>query len=347
MSVNKIKGLDGVRALSVSLVVLTHLGILQRLPDRVYETFQGTTGVITFFSLSGFLITHLLIREYEKTDFVSLKNFYIRRTLRIVPLYLTVILLIAAINVFTFVAKRSAIAFALIYATNFVDKGHYSTLLGHTWSIAVEEHFYLVWPFIFSLFIKGNWKIASIVLAVTAAFALLSANILYSISYLNDNFFLDRWTFVAAGPIAMGALVAVFVTTRKFNKMKTAISKPVMLAAALAILCHSLAFPNLPFHLLDFLRGIGAALTIGWLFLNQHSWAVKFLEFRPLRYVGVISYGVYIWQGFFLATGPERVPGQFWPPGPLIGLSLLAVVAPLSFHFFEQPILRLKRRYER
>jgi len=342
----KIKGLDGTRAISVGLVVLTHIGALQNLPPRIYQTLQGTTGVIIFFALSGFLITHLLIREHQRFAFISLTKFYIRRTLRIVPLYLTVIFLTAAINQISYVAKKTAIVFALIYATNFIDKSHYSGMLGHTWSIAVEEHFYLIWPAALALWIKGNWRLAAIVLSAFSFLSLIAANLLFHSTYLSTNFFVDRWTFVAAAPIAMGALIAIIVTTEFAEALRDALASRVTFAGALALICHSLIFPDPPLHLGDFLRGAGAAIVIGWLFLNQQSAVVRWLEFAPLRYIGLISYGIYMWQGFFLATGPERAPGQLWPPSPWIGIALLSVVAPLSFSFFEQPILRIKKRFE-
>jgi peptidoglycan/LPS O-acetylase OafA/YrhL len=95
----------------------------------------------------------------------------------------------------------------------------------------------------------------------------------------------------------------------------------------------------------DQLRALGIALMIGSIYLNQRALLVGILELRPLSYLGKISYGIYMWQGFFLATGPSREAGQTWPPNPLVGLAMLCVVAPLSYHFFENPFLRLKQRF--
>jgi hypothetical protein len=72
---------------------------------------------------------------------------------------------------------------------------------------------------------------------------------------------------------------------------------------------------------------------------------VKLLEVRPLKYIGVISYGIYMYQGLFLSTGPNRNPEQTWPPSQEIGFVLLLLSAPLSYHYFEKPFLRLKDRY--
>jgi peptidoglycan/LPS O-acetylase OafA/YrhL len=103
-------------------------------------------------------------------------------------------------------------------------------------------------------------------------------------------------------------------------------------------------FSYLPWQLDYYFQSAGAALLIMWVYVNQSSRVVAILELSLLNYIGIISYGVYMWQGFFLSTGPDRAAGQIWPPAPLIGLAGLCVVAPLSFHFFEKPFLDLKSR---
>ena len=90
---------------------------------------------------------------------------------------------------------------------------------------------------------------------------------------------------------------------------------------------------------------IGIAIAISWLYFNQVSRLVNLLEMRPLKYIGVISYGIYMYQRLFLSTGPYRSVTQTWPPSQEIGLLLLLLSAPLSYHYFEKPFLRLKERY--
>jgi len=96
-----------------------------------------------------------------------------------------------------------------------------------------------------------------------------------------------------------------------------------------------------------YIRAAGILLMILWIYLNQASMLVRMLEIRPLRYLGTISYGIYMWQGFFLTTGPRRVAGEMWPPSPATGVALLVIVAPLSYRYFEQPFLDWKKRYTR
>jgi peptidoglycan/LPS O-acetylase OafA/YrhL len=94
-----------------------------------------------------------------------------------------------------------------------------------------------------------------------------------------------------------------------------------------------------------YVRSIGILIMIIWLFSNQDGFIVKVLEFSPLKYIGLISYGIYMYQGLFLATGPYRDPSQSWPLDPSIGIILVVISAPLSYQYFEKPFLRLKHFY--
>ncbi|MEQ1527890.1 MAG: hypothetical protein ABL925_01135, partial [Methylococcales bacterium] len=94
-----------------------------------------------------------------------------------------------------------------------------------------------------------------------------------------------------------------------------------------------------------YIRSAGILILIVWIFLNQDKFLVKLLEFSPLKYIGVFSYGIYIYQGLFLATGPNRMPLSSWPPDQSIGIVLLFISAPLSYHFYEKPFLRLKHKF--
>ena len=162
MGTARINGFDGVRGLSAIAVVLSHLHVYQWLEDRgllspaITPMLTGTTGVQAFFILSGYLITHLLIGEIDHTGTVSIKKFYIRRTLRIFPLHVLFLALATVIYALDpRVTTMPSLLYAAGYAYNFVPIGIYTPFLGHTWSLAVEEHFYLLWPFLFlTLFVR-------------------------------------------------------------------------------------------------------------------------------------------------------------------------------------------------
>lgn len=148
-----IKGLDGIRALSVSLVLVAHAGYENIVP--------GGFGVTVFFFLSGFLITTLLQKEFERSGSISYKNFMIRRFLRIiVPLYLVILLLLLLgyLNLYPSEYSWQGLISQLIFMTNYFKiYGNPDDLISGTgvlWSLAVEEHFYILFPLIFLFFIR-------------------------------------------------------------------------------------------------------------------------------------------------------------------------------------------------
>ena len=363
----KIKGFDGIRGLAVIAVVLSHLSVYEYLKshgllvDSLIAMIDGATGVQAFFILSGFLITMLMITEHNTYGRVSLRNFYIRRSLRIVPLYVLFLGLVTIATVIgTNVSNWQSLGFAYFYAYNFIPREWYSGILGHTWSLAVEEHFYLLWPVIFVMWFAHSpaRRSRGLVLGVLTFYALswIAHNVLSHIPAVNDNFFVSRWTFIAGSTIALGcALALVTFSGSRAPLWQRVLGSRACLAAGLILYCNSLVgaalrrFLNVEIDYLmigDYLQTVGIGLMIVWCCLNQRSIIVRALEFAPLRYMGVISYGVYMYQGFFLSTSAYRVAGQNWPPDPLTGLLLLILVAPLSFHFFEKPFLRLKGKYE-
>lgn len=155
-----IPSLDGFRAISILLVIFGHLIINQLLPAPLYSILKevsfGELGVRIFFVISGFLITYLLLKERSKNGGVNLKAFYIRRLLRIFPVFYFYLGIVAILN-FSLGFQVPSLYFlsAALYIQNFSPWGS-SWLIGHSWSLAVEEQFYLLWPAIF--FVSKNLK---------------------------------------------------------------------------------------------------------------------------------------------------------------------------------------------
>ncbi len=349
--VTKIKGFDGLRALSVIFVILTHLGIYSTaqstgwLSDRAAPIISGTTGVQIFFVLSGFLITSLLIKEYEATGSVSLKGFYIRRAFRILPLYFLCIALTLLIDMFVWpVISDPALIFAATFNTSFIPREWYSSILGHTWSLSVEEHFYIIWPamLLFIYRFSFNRALRHLIIGVVISLSLLA--IVLRIEEVNAAYFVGRWSFFAGSWIALGCAAAI-VVNGDYARTNTFMASRLALGLAAALFLHSLFMGLLPKPLDETLRVMGAVLLVCWIVHNQSGRLVSVLEYGPLAYAGKISYGLYMWQGLFLATGPGRAEGQLWPLNSGIGLLLLCIVAPLSYHFFEKRFLKMSGAY--
>lgn len=349
----RIAGLDGLRAIAIVLVILTHLGVWSQLETaglltaRVSPLLQGMTGVHIFFVLSGFLITHLLMREKAVQGRICLRCFYVRRALRILPLYALVLALTALIHLFIWpIAPHGSLAFAAAFLTNFIPKASYAPNLGHTWSLAVEEHFYLLWPLAFVHLTKHGWRFANTLLLGVIAAAPLLHHLLISTGF-GASHFVERWTVIAGSSIALGCLVALVVDgALAVPSRARVLASPALPLTAGVLYAHSLLVGDiLSPHMSNMARAAGVAVLIAWIYAVPGSRLVEVLEWPPFRYIGCISYGLYMWQGLLLSTGPHRAVAQLWPPEPIIGLVLLIVVAPLSYHLFEQPILALKARY--
>ena len=334
----KIKGLDGLRGISVLLVIFSHAMIFDRLgwQDPAFRRFvSAENGVSVFFVLSGFLITLLLLREQAQRGRVSLVNFYARRTLRIFPLYFLAITLVLLLDLGSVVSLRSCTyQYAYAYMFNFVPKACSFSAFSHFWSLAVEEHFYIIWPFVFLL---GRRIGMALLLVFIAASQIWGASLFGAYAATHS---INRWTFPAAAPIAYGCLAAYACTSPIVDKwLRKGTASPVLLTGAICGIAGYVA--GLP--RVCFLAGV--TLLILFVYFNQRSPMVRALEIRPLAYIGLISYGLYVWQGIFTGNGPYRQFPSF-PPSIELGLILTCIAAPLSYHFFEKPILRLKGRFE-
>jgi len=347
----RIKGLNGLRAIAALLVVFTHLGLLTVFQGSpLLPMIHGWAAVRLFFVLSGFLITHLLIIESNTFGSVSIKNFFIRRTLRIIPLYFLVIAFVTSVCLFIYpVSSWKGMLFAYSYTYNFIPRFWYSTQLGHLWTLAVEEHFYLIWPFLFYRY----WKKDNGMVLMRICILSLIASILFSpaihyISSIQNYFFIPRWTPSVSYNLLLGCICAIVINQKDRNEIYR--KAVLFLGSRFAILLFLILWSNTllglaPGHLSTVLRGLSFAILISWIYLNQSCFLVKFLELPPLSYLGMISYGIYIYQGLFLATGPYRAEGQHWPPSPEVGLVLLILVVPLSYHLFESKLLKIGKQY--
>jgi peptidoglycan/LPS O-acetylase OafA/YrhL len=351
-----ILGLNGIRALAVIGVVIAHLhGLvyLQErnwLPSAVIPMIDGGAGVQAFFVLSGFLITTLLIREHRASGSISIRRFYCRRALRIFPVYYLFLIIATILYLIdNRITSVGSLLYGYFYAYNFIDESRYTLFMGHIWSLAVEEHFYLLWPAAFLVAYPIRLRPMYYLLFAAPIVSLLLHAILVR-SNIASSYFVGRWTFIAGYSIVIGCIVALLLESndpkwniRKFLGAKITLAMSVLVYSAPAIFFgRSWIFDNV---ISPYFRCLGLALVIAWVVCRQDSLLTRALELPPLRYLGKISYGVYMYQGLFLATGPHREPGHLWPPSPLIGLCLLIVVPPLSYRYFERPFMEIKERF--
>jgi peptidoglycan/LPS O-acetylase OafA/YrhL len=333
----RFRSLDGLRAICIVTIIWTHTA-----PPWVNERLAhiGSQGVTLFFAISGFLITTLLLRERARNAAIDIKSFYVRRVLRIFPLYYGVLMLY--IVVVTLMERHTAagraffahlVYFATCTSNLFVPLDG-RVIFYFAWSVAAEEQFYLVWPSL--LHLSRTESGASIVLCLVGAVCVTG-------QWLGIPHF-------GAFPVATvaGALLAVMLHTRNgFSALQLILGwtwSPVIFAIALTLVLTVATAPGFVVDII--LAGLVGACVIR----EKHSLA-PFLSLGPIVYVGSISYGMYLLHmlcknlAIRLLGEPQLVANGF----VLFAVTLLMaiVAAGVSFRYYESMFLKLKRVYER
>ncbi len=298
-----------------------------------------------FFVISGFLITRLLCEEHEKTGRVDIGSFWLRRAFRLMPavwLVLAVVLVLAALGLITdsFDDTVGASWQTLLYIRNwFMAFGHSSSeATAHMWSLAVEEQFYVLWPLVFIAVIGryGRRGVARVALAGAAVAAVEAAVLAERMKWERLGFGLD-----ARGSIALlgGAALGASAITR--------VPRVVAWASGLFLL----VVPAVQVSRKE-VWGRGA-----WVLLTAATCAVileatrhgslfeRVLSWRPLVYIGTISYSIYLWHQPMLAMLHETIPGHRAMTYAAMATALTAVVAPASYYLVERPCRERGRRW--
>lgn len=355
---NYIKGLDGLRGISIILVLVSHLGWLLSIPyegfnKRLIQLISGTTGVNIFFAISGFLITSILLKELKKTGSINFKNFFARRFIRLLPPLIILYLFIIILMKLEYLSPDYiAVLLSFTYLYNFIPKAkYYTSELGSTWSLAVEEQFYLIWPFLLKAFKKIQVRLFVIgflvALSILFIYMIDKVNFEYEIngnSYnnLTRGFFTNRWFIPAIAPIMIGcaASILLFQKTAKYELLFN--NNIWALLIAILLFCSALFLPGQMLKAAFISQAFGVSLFLIWIYFNQKSWLVKFLEFKPLSFIGKISYGIYVYQGLFLGTGPSaEIMLQEYP----LNIVATFLVAIFSYFFIERSFLKLKKYF--
>ena len=336
----QLPALDALRAFSVLLVIFYH---------HDYSV-PGGLGVLAFFVLSGFLITWLLLQEHEKHGSISLRRFYIRRALRLFPafylywLVVTGILLALGKNILWPQAWSS-----FFYVNNYYQAiaGHFSSVYSHTWSLAVEEQFYLLWPVTLIVLLRRRANVPVILMAVVAGVWVWRAALMFGWKIA------EVWIYEAfdarADHLLMGCLLAVALKRRLFGRLWRVIcSHRLLPAVTLGLLVIEVTATRTlgdPGRYADFILQplLVAMLIVQWMaFAGTAGW--RWLSWAPLAYVGKISYSVYLHQQF--TPSLVKPLTQFFP-GPAILLTLPAIIATASasYYLVERRFLILKEKY--
>jgi peptidoglycan/LPS O-acetylase OafA/YrhL len=340
--------LDGLRCVAIGLVMLAHANFP--------HLSTGGIGVDLFFVLSGFLITSILLSEFQRYGSINYKNFYARRFLRLIPCLVVVVIGVAiekrvVTGSWPFMRLLPAIGYVMNWAKIYVNGKH--LLLGHTWSLAVEEQFYLIWPLLILLtctWIRSPRKRLAFFLALAAGLSIYRTLMVPYYSGVRIYFGSDTHS----DGLVLGAAVAFFVAILPEGRLPDSASRVVAYVftpLALIALCVVLASWDLwspPMGRVGFtLVAVASAVLVLDLVAGSHSLLQWLLCLAPAVWIGRISYGLYLWHlPIYHTLDDLHVPDR-WVARLAIGGPLSVGVAALSFYTVEKRFLKLKSQFAR
>ncbi|HTV06587.1 MAG TPA: acyltransferase [Acidobacteriaceae bacterium] len=321
----RIPSLDGWRGIAILLVLLDHVQIALVGRYRWSWTETGQHGVTIFFVLSGFLITSKLLERQ-----INLRDFYMRRFFRLMPAAWTYLAVIALLTLasgtrFTSIADVRA---CLLFYRNFVRFAH-NSVTGHFWSLSLEEQFYLVWPSVLLLagLRHSRW------IAGGGAVACALYRWVFWAHY--DSHGPNFQSQVRADALLLGCLVALLLAEPRLLSACRRLSQLLALPALAVFIYCIVRFHNL----LPLSESAAIAILIAACVLHPGSLFVRILSFRPLAWLGVISYSVYLWQELFIHLGSGT--GAVHLVSIFIAIPAFALA---SYYFIERPCIRFGNR---
>ncbi len=346
----RINSLDGLRGFAVILVLVFH--------SFMPFTFGGFIGVDIFFVLSGFLITTLLLKEYDTCKTISFRNFYMRRALRLAPALIIVVTSFYIYSQYFMVGEKQEMAFVAVLGTLFYianlavafDWFPMSYLLP-TWSLSIEEQFYFFWPILLLLLLNGlkNRKNLIITISLIIIFLWINRTILvFNGASINRLYFGSDTHFDGLFVGCLSALLIAEFKNRNFNvngilhKYKTII--PVLAIGFYVVSTIVLGNEIRVLYIWYFpLLEIVSAVLISFLYLQKNDRTVFLFSNKFLTWLGKISYGLYLWHWFIY-----RVMSDAGATGgyiALYGAGASILIAALSYYLIEKPILKMKKRF--
>jgi len=347
----RIAGLDGLRTVAVLVVFAGHY-LAAAFPNRHWLefVFPGMLGVTLFFVISGFLISSILFDEFRASSTIALSHFYIRRLLRLTPalwVYVTITLIAyllydGRVNYWDFVAAFTYTSNYYMIATSSVQ--YYMPV----WSLAIEEHFYLILPLTMLLAVRRSVRVFMIVVVcgVVAEFVWRrmvadSVNMDWQYIYWRTDTRLDSLLF--------GVLLTCLLALPHARRVSGIVSHWPGLVGGIGLMAVSVLYRDEAFRMSAryTLQGLGLMLLVGYVILS-HEWiatnARAVLETRPVIYISKISYSLYLWHLTILKFA-EHVFGTFGVIGVALCAAASLTMASLSYKFVEIPFFSLRRKF--
>lgn len=336
--------LDGLRAISILWVIVAHFNLNVKNPSLTSIFWGGGLGVHIFFVLSGFLITALLLKEKITNGYISLRDFYIRRVFRILPVAFLFLGVVFIMNLFLpLQIPAKGFIKVITFTENFNSDGNWYT--HHFWSLSVEEQFYLIFPF----FIKKNLnlyvKMSVLLVLASPVVSYLAHHELFASASIKDAInFMDIFLNGGLISIVIGSLTSILLfrlnTSHRTNKSGIGLLQIVILFLIWLSSQHP-GFGGLNMVLCAVL----IAFLISISMIYEDTFVNKFLNLKYIKLIGVLSYSLYVWQQLFTNNQPWK---SWFKYGDSIILNtcVLFLVAYISYNFYEKKFIKLKNKFK-
>ena len=342
-----VNGLDGIRGLAVLLVTGLHAGLAIH-PRNGGLLPGGFIGVDIFFVLSGFLITSLLVNEHAKTGGINFGRFYARRALRLLPALFVLLGAHVLYALWTNIPLRleaKSILAVVFYVSNWAQSAGLRVPGGiiHTWTLAIEEQFYLVWPAALLLLVRyvpsRRWMLSIVGGAALASAAIRAWIWAYGSGYPAAYMRTDA----RADGLLIGVGLALVWRWRLIPTRWLNIGATVSLAILLGVAVFWDSSSGGMYYGGYTVVSVAAAIVI--IAVMENAWRLKpIFETKQLVAVGRVSYGLYLWQGLALHAAAARLPNHSRLFVAVVGVALAAAATVASWYLVEQPFLRIKDR---
>lgn len=338
---DRVPGLDGLRGIAISLVIVSHAldspGVpvsLDYLKKIVGAANLGSLGVRLFFVISGFIITHLLLTEEARHGRINLGRFWVRRGLRIFPPlygYLAVLVLISWTTPAIQVHPPELLAAATLTGGLFTPLNWW---VGHTWTLAIEEQFYLLWPLI--CFLPGRLRWGILLILTVLVMPVWVVWLMASAPKIALWIFPSNFVYLSAGCFLAGLRRYRCEPLAQLPAMGTLFLGAIIYLAA-ELLSHRHT-PLIPLTMMVQAASLGMIVAIS--IHERPAWWSNFQNQRWLVSAGLLSYSLYLWQQLFL--GPF---GKHWWQGFPQNLGFVWIAAWLSHQVLERPFMAWRQRF--
>jgi len=348
-----IPSIDGLRFIAFLLVFFSHLALNNSYLGRYLHNY-GWIGVELFFLLSSYLLTKILLNEYELTKSVNIKKFFLRRILRIWPLYFAFLAGSMFFLYLGFHEKDQYYTIGRLFGLLTFTDNILTALRGfnnipfspHLWSISFEEQFYVLLPFILPFFIKSRNKVLNFIIIIWAY--IICLRVLCVLMKFQGPFI---WTLIIQGDTLLLGILLAFGTLNKFFAFFNPVLQILIGTILLWLLCYLPDIDTVGFHQVYMytLIGFGFIFIVNGVITSDNKIIHLVFGNALIRYLGKISYGLYVFHLICIYFSNKLILklgiSNHWFTSFILACSTTIIISVLSYEIYEKKFLKLKEKY--